>query len=442
MANQKKVKLQGFKFQPFSQKQLKILTCWQDNSPVKNKFLIIADGSIRSGKEQPLSAKLYTPNGYKLMGDIQIGDYVFSRKGKKTQVLGIFPQGKKDVYELVFSDNSSTRCGKEHLWTYRTKSGALVTTSLADILEDFIENPRSSGIFEDKYRFPINGCVIYEQQEVDIEPYLYGLLLGDSCLDKQNHEVTYYGNENCAVAYTIPNECYKDIDVASIKDKGILDEYKYNSKKIRYSTLAGLLAVNGKVINEHTVAFYTLSEELLDDTAELARSLGLYVTVNKDDYRCYELTINVTESLYKHLPFGYMRNIVPNRQVQFRTIKSINLVGQEDCQCIYVDNEEHLYLTDDFIVTHNTVCMALSFVLFVMTHFNHQNAAMCGKSVGSFRRNVLATMKQMMLSIGYEVIEHRSENYVEITNGDVVNYFFIFGGKDESSQDLINLCRA
>lgn len=59
------------------------------------------------------------------------------------------------------------------------------------------------------------------------------------------------------------------------------------------------------------------------------------------------------------------------------------------------------------------------------------------KSVGSFRRNVLSTLKQMMIAIGYEVIEHRSENYVEIINGDVVNYFYIFGGKDESSQDLI-----
>ena len=64
------------------------------------------------------------------------------------------------------------------------------------------------------------------------------------------------------------------------------------------------------------------------------------------------------------------------------------------------------------------------------------------KSVGSFRRNVLATLKQMMIAIGYEVIEHRSENYIEIINGEVVNYFYIFGGKDESSQDLINLCRA
>ena len=69
--------------------------------------------------------------------------------------------------------------------------------------------------------------------------------------------------------------------------------------------------------------------------------------------------------------------------------------------------------------------MALSFVLFVMTNFNQQNAAMCGKSVGSFRRNVLATLKQMMIAIGYEVIEHRSENYVEIINGEVVNYFYI-----------------
>ena len=51
------------------------------------------------------------------------------------------------------------------------------------------------------------------------------------------------------------------------------------------------------------------------------------------------------------------------------------------------------------------------------------------KSVGSFRRNVLMTLKQMMISLDYEVIEHRSENYVEIIKDDVVNYFYIFGGK-------------
>lgn len=50
MANLKKIKLQGFKFKPFSAKQLKLLTWWQENSPVRDKFMIVADGSIRAGK--------------------------------------------------------------------------------------------------------------------------------------------------------------------------------------------------------------------------------------------------------------------------------------------------------------------------------------------------------------------------------------------------------
>ena len=142
-----------------------------------------------------------------------------------------------------------------------------------------------------------------------------------------------------------------------------------------------------------------------------------------------EIQIQINKELYEKLISIHQCKLTITDEKLWKTIKSIKYIGQEECQCIYVDNEEHLYLTDDFIVTHNTVCMALSFVLFVMTNFNQQNAAMCGKSVGSFRRNVLATLKQMMIAIGYEVIEHRSENYVEIINGEVVNYFYIFGGK-------------
>lgn len=100
-------------------------------------------------------------------------------------------------------------------------------------------------------------------------------------------------------------------------------------------------------------------------------------------------------------------------------------------------NDSFMLIADGAIRSGKTVSMALSFVLFMMNTFNQQNAAMCGKSVGSFRRNVLMTLKQMLMALDYEVIEHRSENYIEIIKGEVVNYFFIFGGKDESSQDLI-----
>jgi hypothetical protein len=111
-------------------------------------------------------------------------------------------------------------------------------------------------------------------------------------------------------------------------------------------------------------------------------------------------------------------------------IKSIEYVGKKECQCIYVDNEEHLYLTDDFIVTHNTISICLSFLLYVMSHFNHQMVAMAGKSVGSVKRNIIVPLKGMLITLGYEYIEHRSENYLEISKGNVTNYFHIFGLKD------------
>ena len=81
--------------------------------------------------------------------------------------------------------------------------------------------------------------------------------------------------------------------------------------------------------------------------------------------------------------------------------------------------------------------MSLSYVLWAMSTFRMQNLGMAGKTIGSFRRNVLFWLKLMLRSRGYTVVDHRSDNMVEISKGEVVNYFYIFGGKDERSQDLI-----
>lgn len=92
---------------------------------------------------------------------------------------------------------------------------------------------------------------------------------------------------------------------------------------------------------------------------------------------------------------------------------------------------------DGAIRSGKTVCMALAFVQWSMESFNGQNFGMAGKTVGSFRRNVLSVLKQMLMSRGYECADRRSDNLVVITRGDVTNYYYIFGGKDEGSQDLI-----
>lgn len=94
-------------------------------------------------------------------------------------------------------------------------------------------------------------------------------------------------------------------------------------------------------------------------------------------------------------------------------------------------------IADGAIRSGKTLSMSLSFVMWAMFYFTGQNFGMCGKTIGSFRRNVLFWLKLMLRSRGYRVTDHRADNLVVVTKGDVTNYFYIFGGKDERSQDLI-----
>lgn len=94
-------------------------------------------------------------------------------------------------------------------------------------------------------------------------------------------------------------------------------------------------------------------------------------------------------------------------------------------------------IADGAIRSGKTVSMSLSFVMWAMSTFNGQNFAMCGKTIGSFRRNVLFWLKLMLKSRGYSVTDRRADNLIVIRKGDAENYFYIFGGKDERSQDLI-----
>ena len=94
-------------------------------------------------------------------------------------------------------------------------------------------------------------------------------------------------------------------------------------------------------------------------------------------------------------------------------------------------------IADGSIRSGKTLSMSLSFILWAMNTFNGQNFGMSGKTIGSFRRNVLASLKPMIMSRGYKIKDSRAENLVIISRGNTENYFYIFGGKDERSQDLI-----
>lgn len=94
-------------------------------------------------------------------------------------------------------------------------------------------------------------------------------------------------------------------------------------------------------------------------------------------------------------------------------------------------------VADGAVRSGKTVVMSLSFVMWAMERFSEQNFGMSGKTIGSFRRNVVVPLKRMLKSRGYKVTDHRSNNMIAISRNGKVNHFYIFGGKDEGSQDLI-----
>ena len=481
-----------FEFKSFSRKQLKMLTWWQDNSPVSDRFMIVADGSIRSGKAQYIGQHVYTPDGYKLMGDIKVGDYVVDRLGNPTKVLGVYPQGEKECYRITFHDGSSTICSNEHLFSYTTKKCAqngnltVYTSTLEEIMKDLdrFKNRKTVHERSGKYLFPLAKCVKFNSREVKIDPYLLGLLLGDGCFSEKTSRITFTNAEDelhdyirnilqkYSMSYVyIPkndNHCaygrlqnkvgvhgklllrelLEEYGLYGKKsaEKFIPDDYKYNSEEVRLNILAGILNTGGSVHvkNRPSISFYSNSKQLVDDVAEIARSLGLFcntdiaVDAHKGNPN-YSCTIRVKEKLYNLLSEKHRARLSMDstKDKKWRLIKSIEYVGKKECQCIYVDNPEHLYLTDDFIVTHNTIACITSFILYVMTNYNYMNAAVSGKTVLSLRRNIVQPLKQIAKTLNMEIIDHRSENYLEVIKGDVSNYLYLFGGKDEASQDLV-----
>lgn len=94
-------------------------------------------------------------------------------------------------------------------------------------------------------------------------------------------------------------------------------------------------------------------------------------------------------------------------------------------------------IADGAIRSGKTVSMSLAYVMWAMATFNDKNLGMAGKTIGSFRRNVLFWLKLMLVSRGYKIKDHRADNMLEVSRKGITNYFYIFGGKDERSQDLI-----
>ena len=387
----------------FNVRQKKVINATEPN--------IICLAAAGSGKSIPNSTIIPTPNGWRKVSEIKKGDFLFDQDGNPTKVLGVFPQGKKEVYEITFGDKRTAKCCIDHIWsvhkdTWKDKD-KFKDYTLKEILEDKWEKIDARGHKSHIFSIPCSKAVKYNvTQELTVDPYLLGVFLGDgSCLesgltlssnDKEivekiqlilecpevyqntaNYHWNFYKNNRHQRIKTeeIFGEYAENVCCYSY-EKSIPEAYKLASIEDRYKLIQGLMDTDGSITKadgRYHVKFTTTSEKLKDDFIEVMGSLGYICSYRIDSRRekytagkAYEIKINIPNSeKYKLFSLSRKKNIAKecidkpqHRRYDRTTITNIRDLGyEEEMTCFYVDNEKHLFLMNDYIVTHNTSCL-------------------------------------------------------------------------------------
>lgn len=351
------------------------------------------------GKAQPVGTPTLTPHGWVKMGDLKVGDEVIGVDGQAQRVEGVFPQGVKQTYTLQFSDKTEAIACGEHLWeTWTYSDEARGHKPRVMRTAEFLEVALQNGMGNNLWRFPIVAPVEFAPKDLPLDPYLLGVLLGDGCLTRGadianssdemyqkvvaalpiNDTASFNGTSirirraeriNSLDGSPIPSVTRFALKALGLfgcraESKFIPRVYLYGSVPQRIALLQGLLDTDGHATKHH-VDYSTVSEELAIGVAHLVRSLGGLATISvkaspkyayKGEVRIGQKSWRVgvrvpnleVVTLKKHLN----RYSPPQRVI--RHLVSVKPFEKQECVCIKVSSARGLYVTDNFIVTHNT----------------------------------------------------------------------------------------
>ena len=351
------------------------------------------------GKAQPLTAKVRTPQGWRAIGEIRVGDSVSSVDGDPSVVTGVFPQGEKKIYRVAFSDGRSTRCCADHLWRVHYRGWdvprVLSTEQIAEKLSLaryrsrlWIDMPVASGSHD---------------TALPIDPWVLGALIGDGGFSSDGIRFSSACDDTIARMQERISECRVEHVSGSSYDysitmrerlrtgkghpspnivkealrslalMGLTSERKFipltylnAGPEQRLDLLRGLLDTDGWVERHGTVCFCTVSRQLADDVCELARSLGAWCSIKtrqksytykgerKPGRPAHVCVISHPNPASLFLMTSKVEKARPRVRRKFPTFASIVPDGVEHSQCISVSHPSRLYVTDDYVVTHNT----------------------------------------------------------------------------------------
>ena len=365
-------------------------------------------GPSSFGKVQPYDAKIATPDGMVEMREIHAGSQIIGSDGKVHNVTAVFPHKNWDFYKIIFSDGSVTECGMEHLWNVNTyeprqkgDTETFKTMSLQSILEGGVLCKDGKWL---NYRIPLSQAVEFNPISTKISPYLIGLMIGDGEFGKKEF-IIRRGDEDSIIQNIQSSKEYYQITksrrglskinfndsfrrvMSEYYNPGILPgeryihkDYLYNSIENRIALLNGLMDSNGHLTTSKECVYRSKSMRLIRDIKTLVLSLGGIAKIKKlrsskyETQPRYELrilffppslpifTLEDKQKLVRYNPSRY----------RGRYIMSVEYSRKCDGQCIKVDAKDELYLTDDFIVTHNT-SLTTALALHATRHNCEQN---------------------------------------------------------------------
>jgi replicative DNA helicase len=358
----------------------------------KEMYCLMARSGM--GKAQSLDSVIYTPTGSKYMGDINVGDVVFNLEGKPTEVIQTHPQGKKEIYKVTFYDGSSTKVTKDHLWeSWIVGKGNRQVRTTEEI-------KRLIDIEKKHVLIPLSAPVEFEEKDVKIHPYLLGVILGDGGLTKKTDftitkketeiitriktllpDNTKLSKRKAIYNYSIIKssgginpmlEYLREYGLLNIscENKNIPKDYLINSISNRTEILRGLLDTDGYIDKKGGIYFTSKSEKLVDDVIFLVQSLGgtatkkpkiVSIRDKEGKFKYYKTYFNSFIRIKDSYKYFFLKRKADRSKPYnggnselARRIKLIEYVGEEEAKCITIKDERGLYLTDNFIVTHNS----------------------------------------------------------------------------------------
>lgn len=368
------------------------------------KSNVLLMGPTGVGKAQPLHSQILTDIGWKNMGDIIIGDKVVTPSGEIARVSDIFPQGKKPIYSIKFVDGRVAESCDEHLWEVYNKHWRNKWKIMS--LKEIIEWKRTRK--GDLYIRLVKPREM-EDVELPIDPYVMGCLLGDGYFNNghiqisnsdeellnkfenrliDGYKLDYIGGTDYGIKPTENNKgkkghsfrknnfinLYKkylfEMDLyGKLSDKKFIPEiYKNSSVKQKIKLLQGLVDTDGEA--RGCLLYSTVSEQLAYDMQDMIWSLGGICKIKKSSgiFYTYRGEKRRGKDSY-HLTIRYpnMRALTSlsrktsrlSENYQYKDLKlrvdKIEYVGDMNAQCIMIDHPEHLYITDNYITTHNTL---------------------------------------------------------------------------------------